>query len=151
MSLDLYFTLPGAAIVKQGSGIFIRENGQQKEISREEWDRRYPDREPVAVLVKPEPTDEVFSRNITHNLGIMAIAAGLYDCLWLPNEHGITTAEQMIEPLLSGIAKLKSEPDKFKLLNPENGWGNYDVLLEFAEQTLVAARAYPAAIVSTSR
>ena len=31
------------------SGIFIRENGAIKEISREEWDRRNPKREPARV------------------------------------------------------------------------------------------------------
>lgn len=32
-----------------GSGIFIRERGAIKEITREEWDRRNPGREPVVV------------------------------------------------------------------------------------------------------
>jgi hypothetical protein len=36
-----------------GSGIFIRENGAVQEISREEWDRRHPGREPY-VVTKPE-------------------------------------------------------------------------------------------------
>lgn len=30
-----------------GSGIFVRENGRNIEITREEWDRRNPGREPV--------------------------------------------------------------------------------------------------------
>lgn len=34
-----------------GSGIFVRENGACIEISREEWDRRNPGREPV--IYKP--------------------------------------------------------------------------------------------------
>lgn len=32
-----------------GSGIFIRENGTNREITREEWDRRNPGREPVII------------------------------------------------------------------------------------------------------
>lgn len=36
------------------SGIFVRENGMTKEISREEWDRRNPGREPVRVIKENE-------------------------------------------------------------------------------------------------
>lgn len=35
-----------------GSGIFVRENGATREITREEWDRRNPGREPVVVAKK---------------------------------------------------------------------------------------------------
>ena len=32
--------------------------------------------------------EELFSSNITHNLGKMARAAGIYDALWHPNDKG---------------------------------------------------------------
>jgi len=43
-----WFTMP---IEREscGSGIFVRENGASKEITREEWDRRNPNRKPVVV------------------------------------------------------------------------------------------------------
>lgn len=34
-----------------GSGIFIRENGAVREITREEWDRRHPGQEPAKVML----------------------------------------------------------------------------------------------------
>ena len=34
----------------------------------------------------------VYSDNITHNLARMAEASGVYDIVWRPEEHGITTA-----------------------------------------------------------
>lgn len=41
MSLDVCLTTPHI-IHRETSGIFVRENGQTKEISRSEWDERNP-------------------------------------------------------------------------------------------------------------
>lgn len=48
MSLDVYLKT-GVMVSTTGSGIFVRENGQTKEISRSEWDEKFPGREPVVV------------------------------------------------------------------------------------------------------
>lgn len=68
--------------------------------------------------------DEVFSANITHNLGQMADAAGIYGCLWRPEECGITTAGEMVEPLRRGLARLRADPEGFSAFNAKNGWGH---------------------------
>jgi hypothetical protein len=60
----------------------------------------------------------------THNLVPMAKEAGLYNFLWHPEEIGISLASQLIEPLEKGIIRLKETPEKFKKLNPPNGWVN---------------------------
>lgn len=39
----------GSAGDNPGSGIFVRENGALREITRGEWDAKYPGREPVSV------------------------------------------------------------------------------------------------------
>lgn len=148
MSLDVTLTLEGAA-VPAGSGIFVREGGRTVEISRQEWDARNPGREPV-VLVRGE-SDTVFSRNITHNLGTMAEHAGLYRPLWRPEELGITTAAELVEPLRAGLRLLNAEPEHYRRFNPENGWGNYEALVEFCEQYLAACERYPAAKVAACR
>lgn len=148
MSLDVYLTLENAS-VKPGSGIFIREGGQLKEISREEWDERYPNREP-AIAQLPE-SDEVYWANITHNLNQMASVAGLYWCLWQPGELGITEASQLIEPLTKGLEKLEADPDGFREYNPSNGWGNYDGLVRFVQGYLDACKRHPQAKVRVSR
>lgn len=93
----------------------------------------------------------VYTANITHNLNRMASEAGIYEYLWRPDEIGVTKAEQLIEPLRDGLALLKSEPDRFKAFNPENGWGSYDGLVGFVKQYLAACQENPEAEVSVSR
>lgn len=150
MSLDVY--LKGPPRPRQAtSGIFIRENGATIEISREEWDRRFPDREPVLALNEGGATSEIYSRNITHNLGKMARAAGIYEPLWRPDELGITHARDLIEPLASGYVRLIDNPDDFKRHNPENGWGSYEQLVEFVADYLSACIRHPDASVDVWR
>ncbi len=94
---------------------------------------------------------EVFSANITHNLGEMADLAGLYQVLWRPQEIEITTALQAIPRLQEGLKKLKEDPARFRLLNPPNGWGSYDVLVEFVERLIDACELNPDAEITVSR
>lgn len=148
MSLDVYLEVPGAKRAA-GSGIFIRDNGSTREISREEWDRLNPGREPVTVDV--EDSDEVYSANITHNLGRMARSADVYEYLWHPDEIGVTHAKQLVTPLRNGLARLKADPAKFEAFNPENCWGSYDGLVAFVEQYLAACEANPEATVRVWR
>lgn len=147
MSLDVYLTLPHAQ-QELANRIFIREDGRTKEVSRAEWDARYPGREPATVEA---PAQEVYSANITHNLGRMANEAGLYVYLWKPDECGLTHAKQLIEPLIAGLAVLQYDPERFRTFNPSKGWGDYDGLVSFVEQYLAACREYPDAEVSVSR
>jgi hypothetical protein len=150
MSLDVYLKFPGVQ-KERGSGIFIRENGATKEITREEWDLRYPDVEPVTFNQNVYEDDEVYSANITHNLNTMAEAAGIYECLWRPEEIGITLAAQLIDPLSHGLQELCRDPERFLPLNPPNGWGDYEGLVKFVEKYLLACIKYPEATVEVSR
>jgi hypothetical protein len=94
---------------------------------------------------------EVYWRNITHNLVPMADKAGIYKHLWRPDEIGITKAGQLVEPLADGLAKLSNDPERFKKLNPENGWGSYEGLVAFVTEYLAACVANPDADVRVSR
>ncbi len=96
------------------------------------------------------PTD-VYSANITHNLTKMASAAGLYDALWQPEEIGVTEARALIPILTKGLEVLRADPEKFKAMNPANGWGSYDGLVRFTEEYLAACAASPGAEISVSR
>ena len=49
MSLNVYLTLKGSENHHEGSGIFVRENGETKEITRAEWDEKFPGREPFTT------------------------------------------------------------------------------------------------------
>lgn len=93
----------------------------------------------------------VYSRNITHNLGEMAEAAGIYKHLWRPEEIGIARASQLITPLEEGLALLKSDPERFIEFNSPNGWGMYEHFVPFVEDYLHACKQWPLAVVSVSR
>jgi hypothetical protein len=152
MSLDVYLTTPGVTHRNASeSGIFLRENGQTREISRTEWEQRFPGREPATLVPDEEESETVYSANITHNLGKMAGEAGIYLPLWRPDEIGVTKASQLIAPLREGLGLLCREPERFKALNPENGWGNYEGLVHFVANYLVACEEYPDAEVGVSR
>lgn len=150
MSLDVYLKNPGASR-PAGSGIWIRENGQTREITREEWDEKYPGQEPVVYQWTDDANSVVFSANITHNLGQMAGAAGIYHACWRPEEIGVTKAWQLIPLLTQGIANLQDEPEHHKKFNPKNGWGDYDCFVAWVHQYLKACEKNPNAEVEVSR
>jgi hypothetical protein len=93
----------------------------------------------------------VFSQNITHNLGKMASAAGVYEHLWRPDELGVKTAAELIAPLRKGLDDLLARPGHFMQFNPDNGWGSYEGLVQFVEQYLRACEENPDAEVRVSR
>jgi hypothetical protein len=145
MSLTVYLEQPS---VPESTVIFIRENGQNREITRAEWNQRFPGRIP---LTASKSAGTAYSDNITHNLEHMAYAAGLYDAVWVPEQHGIEIAAQLIAPLREGLARLKENPDHFKAFNPANEWGTYEGLVTFIEQYLKACETHPDATVRVSR
>ncbi len=149
MSLDVYLELD-ESVSNNGSGIFVREDGSVKEISRTEWDKKFPGREPY-IAGKPEQLSEGFSANITHNMTEMATEAGIYGCLWRPNENNIDKAHQLIMPLRIGLRLLKSNPEHYKQFNPDNGWGSYEGLISFVEDYLEACEEFPNANVTVWR
>ena len=153
MSLDFSLHIKGAdAPAMDDVRIPIREDGQIKMITREEWEQRYPDREPTVLGIDfgSEGTT-VFMRNITHNLNTMASHAGLYPFLWRPNEYGFDKAHEIIDPVDYGLSRLKNDPDFYKQYNPSNGWGDYEGLVQFAEDVLEACKKYPEADIHTTR
>jgi hypothetical protein len=99
----------------------------------------------------------VYSANITHNLGKMAEAVllsngkTLYQVLWRPDEHGLYFARDISELLDEGWNILLSDPDRFKQLNPEHGWGSYDGLCDFVYKYRNACWDAPDAEVRTCR
>jgi hypothetical protein len=86
---------------------------------------------------------EVFSANITHNLGVMAKEAGIYKHLWSPAEINITYAAQLIKPLKAGLELMKKEPERFKKFDAENGWGTYKQFVSWVEDYIKACKQYP--------
>jgi len=91
---------------------------------------------------------ELYSANITHNLGKMAGLVGLYDCLWHPDKN--TTANDLIKPLVTGLHKLKTSPEYYKDYEPDNGWGTYESLIDFLEKLLKNCIKHNKALISVS-
>lgn len=97
---------------------------------------------------------EVYEANITHNLGKMARAVlcfgienhnenkdiTLYDILW----HGSGQSGYVITPMLEiALYELKEHREIYEEYNPENGWGDYELLVKFTEGLLGACKAFP--------
>lgn len=146
MSLDVYLLSP-VPIIKSGTGVFVRLDGKTVELSPEEVFERFGHH----VEIHEQETNQLFHANITHNLGEMAEAAGIYKHLWRPEELGIDLAMFLIPPLTEGYRKLLSEPEKFEELNPPNNWGDYEGLVDFVGRYLLACIAHPEAQIEISR
>jgi hypothetical protein len=100
----------------------------------------------------PEPrTFEIYSANVTHNLGKMAREAGVYRHLWHPEEVGVETAADLIAPLAGAIVTMKADPERFRALNSENGWGCFDGFVPWLEGLLQQCQENPKAKVRVCR
>lgn len=93
----------------------------------------------------------IFGANITHNLTRMADAAGIYGCLWRPDENDFHTAADVIPVLRAGLCKLVSDPAYYKQYDSENGWGLYVHFVPFCIEVLEACIANPDAEIEVSR
>lgn len=118
-----------------------------------------------------EEKETVYSGYITHNLGEMAVNAGIYKAIWRPhrliegynipeNDHQAeykfekenqVVAKDIIPILETGLAKLKDIPEYFKKYNSSNLWGMYEDFVHFVEDYLEALKKYPDATIRTSR
>lgn len=150
MSLDVYLTPKNPTAPRVIRLIPIREAGQKRMITRAEWDLRFPGRVPLEVEAEDDEPEGYWD-NITHNLGPMALEAGLYEALWRPEDNGIQTAAQLIPVLSVGLATLRADPKRFRRSEPGNGWGTYEQLVTFVEGYLHACEADPDASVRASR
>jgi hypothetical protein len=95
--------------------------------------------------------EQVFEKNITHNLGKMAEQAGFYKQLWRPEETDVVTASHLGHHIEKGIVELESKPDHYRQFSATNGWGTYDQFIPWLKELLQACKDYPDARISTSR
>jgi hypothetical protein len=137
MSLDLTIYSP-IPIKKSGTGVYVRDGGMNKELSLEEVKAWFPGRDLSDIQTSTYETDELWSGNITHNLGEMASHVNLecgktlYDLLWRPDENGFNiVTKEYRNFIFEALEKLESSRDILESYNPSNGWGSYDALLNF--------------------
>lgn len=93
----------------------------------------------------------VFEANLTHNLAVMAKEAGIYQLMWRPEELGFTKACSLVAGLKQGLVQLIAEPERFKALNPPNGWGDYHGFVKVVTDYYNACVEYPDAEITVSR
>ena len=94
---------------------------------------------------------EIFSSNITHNLGKMAKKCGMYESLWRPDENGKVKAKDIIEDLQDGLCLLKSNEAFYRKFDSPNGWGLYEHFVPFVSEYLKACFENQEAIIEVSR
>jgi len=118
-----------------------------------------------------EKKEHVYSSNITHNLGKMAEAAGLYEALWRPyelkegynipesdydaqyafEEANPVKANEIIAIIEKGLQDMKKRPEHYKKFNSSNGWGMYEHFIPWIERYLEALKEYPESFVECDR
>jgi hypothetical protein len=57
-------------------------------------------------------------------------------------------AAEAIGPLTSAVASMEGNPDTYRALNPENGWGDYEGALDYLRRFLAACEAHPNAVIA---
>lgn len=91
---------------------------------------------------------EIYWANITHNLGAMARAAGIYEILWHPPTG--TIARELIEPLRTAIERMEENPLAFSVFDSPNGWGTYKNFVPWLRNLLCACEENPTATIRVS-
>lgn len=115
--------------------------------------------------------EEMYSANITHNLGDMASEAGIYEALWRPyrlkegynipeddhnaeykfEEENPVRAFEIIPIIEKGLKDMLARSEHYKTFDSPNGWGLYVHFIPFIERYLEALRKYPEAFVECDR
>lgn len=140
MSLDIYIISP-EPVKRKSTGIWVRDNGQTRELTREEAIERFPDADPESIQEIEIETNEFWHGNITGNLHEMAEECfpdveSLYDLLWRDEEPNDII--YYVYQLFACLIELQDNPDTYKPFNPSNGWGTYEQLVEFVRSFIHA-------------
>lgn len=76
--------------------------------------------------------------NYTHNCNNMMREAN-FD--WIYNLDGLKVKDTLPQFEMM-LANLKADPEKFRAMNPANGWGDYNSLVELWEIEILPAAKY---------
>jgi hypothetical protein len=89
----------------------------------------------------PEPAEVTEGRNITYNLSPMLREAGF------PGHKAMqgAPASEAGGVYRSVAERLRSDPARYRLLNPSNGWGTYEIAVEFCDLMASDCAANPKA------
>jgi len=100
------------------------------------------------IDVVPAKREEVVWKNITGNVSPMWELAGIYDELY--NSDGKKVSD-IIEKLEEGVMYMVRNANKFKPLNPKNGWGSYEGAVKWLWDLIHEIKKYPDGIIEISK
>jgi len=90
---------------------------------------------------------EVYEIHITHNLAAIARQSNTYNILWKPYENAYIYAKDIIPQLKRGLKYIIDNESQLQKLNPENGWGSYDLYIDKIKSIIKACNEYPNALI----
>ena len=90
-----------------------------------------------------EPVEVSETRNVTYNLTPMLRAAGY------PGHREMlgAPASEAGGVFRSVADKLRSDPGQFHAMNPPNGWGTYELAIEFCDLMAADCAGHPKAVI----
>lgn len=150
MGLDVYLIEPIQLPAKEREAVvYVRENGEFRRLTEQEYDIRFPEHEPVFIY---KDSNIVFESYITHNLGAMAKEVNLYLPIWRPEEIDVRLAEDVTPYLEVGIKRMMDESERLvRDFNPKNNWGSFHGFFIFVRDYLDACKKYPYSLIDVSR
>jgi hypothetical protein len=84
--------------------------------------------------------------NITNNMGEMAChvpvneGLSLYDVIWHSEEHFGGDIDKLIEMWDKGLHYMLGHREELEKFNQCNGWGGYDILVEFLKLIIINSK-----------
>lgn len=102
------------------------------------------------ITLRCENSDEVLhALDVTYNLSPMLDRANLLEVLFAEGA-GSLMAFQLVGPLQRGLTGMINEPAEYEALDPQNGWGSFEVFMSDLLGLFLACRRHPNAVVKIS-
>lgn len=88
--------------------------------------------------------DVVYHSNMTSNVSGMWDDAGIELRLYCYDREHAGDEARVVAPLLTeAIHKMEADPERYRAMEPSNGWGSYEGTLSFLRKLRDACLMYP--------
>jgi len=94
----------------------------------------------------PHCGTEVYSVNYTWNISPMWVEAQVFNELKAGGKRG----SEIGAALVTGLARMRADPERYRALNPANGWGSYEGALQTLGEIVQAVQAWPECVTRIS-
>lgn len=105
----------------------------------------------IRFHVNEVETNQVWCGVISHQLGRMAEAIGVYTPIWRPENTCIEKALHMVVPLACAYRDAVEREAELRALEPANRLGTYEAFLNFIKNYLNACIQHPDAVIRVTR